>query len=470
MRLRLAFLSLGLVACEVSGTTTTYTPYTAVYVDPTDFTGGVACGSAEGAMQSYVATLIDVTAAQPLIIGSSPPTDCRLSVGFSQIVLGHFYVAQIDAYTQPACGFQQLTSPAGGGQCLVPAGPTVPGVNGAPDTVSSGWGSGVRAQVLAVNGQAPAPGSFVDPAWTTSCGRVRTAPDGGDPVCTSSAAGASGSSGQAGTGGQAGAAGQGGAGQGGAGAGGASGGAGASGSGTSGSGTSNGTGGSLDDVPGSSGQSYVPPPYRTFCSTDPTEAVYQVNARIAGCVALAAPTGTASIRLTTDALRGSLPCGSVAGTIARFSVQQDGGDTRTPDCGEDLLYTDLTPGAYVQWRVFAYEQGSTTPRWGATCRGRAQAGLTVTATCDALQEQGSLRLSGAEICTEGVSLYRASTVGSSTPAVAQQCPGDLVLQGQAPGAVEVLVERRGPGGQTVDAITCEGQVLPGLQATGTCSL
>ncbi|RYE90754.1 MAG: hypothetical protein EOO75_09725, partial [Myxococcales bacterium] len=167
-------MSLALCACEVGGTTTTYQPYTAVFVDPTDFRGGVACGDDAGAMRSYVATLIDVTpdvCGQPTrtVVASGPPTSCRQPTAFSQVTPGRYYLAEIDAYTVPACPFQN--SAPSGEPCLAPAGPVYTYIDTSDeanprevvtDQAAPAWGSGVRAQLLAPGtGERPLQDAFV---------------------------------------------------------------------------------------------------------------------------------------------------------------------------------------------------------------------------------------------------------------------------------------------------------------------
>ncbi len=116
MRAAFQFLgfSLGLaaLACGSSSTsTTTITRPRLVAVSPEDFLGDLGCGEDPGQVQSYVATLFDVT---PLASGaapdpgyqlpSSPPTSCSLPATFSFVVAGHRYLAQVDGYDQPPLG------------------------------------------------------------------------------------------------------------------------------------------------------------------------------------------------------------------------------------------------------------------------------------------------------------------------------------------------------------------------------
>ncbi|TKC99111.1 hypothetical protein [Polyangium fumosum] len=139
----LVALALASTACDETSDTdldldTTTTVPTSLLVEPSLFLGDVPCSAATGAMQSYVATVLDVTdASAPFPLPSSPPVTCTASVIFRQILVGHVYRLQIDGYDVPAA---ELT-PVGG--------------------TSSGSRSMVRRA-------APAAGT-VAPLWSTYC-------------------------------------------------------------------------------------------------------------------------------------------------------------------------------------------------------------------------------------------------------------------------------------------------------------
>ena len=94
---------------------------TLVQVSPAEFLGSVPCANAEGAMRRYVATVFDLgraplegaeggasgEEAEPFALPSSTvdhggdkatPIPCAQNVGFSRIVDGHRYYAEIDGY------------------------------------------------------------------------------------------------------------------------------------------------------------------------------------------------------------------------------------------------------------------------------------------------------------------------------------------------------------------------------------
>jgi MYXO-CTERM domain-containing protein len=132
---------------------------TGVIVDPAAFLQGVPCSPGEGAMQTYVATLIDCTeedletgeircSADPerrFTLPSSPPTSCSQPVTFRYVVDEHVYVAAIDGYET---GLDGELTPYGGT-----------------------W-SGSRTMV-------DADGEAVTPRWTSSCGEGDVLDEGG---------------------------------------------------------------------------------------------------------------------------------------------------------------------------------------------------------------------------------------------------------------------------------------------------
>jgi hypothetical protein len=130
--------------CGSDSSTVTVEPHpTIIELAPRDFLGSLKCGTEEGNLQRYVATLTDVTRVheegagggpgEPLefVLPSSLPIRCEQGVAFGLVVPGHFYTAQIDGYDR---------------------GDLVPMAPGAPILVDP-------------NTKKP-----VAPRWTTSCG------------------------------------------------------------------------------------------------------------------------------------------------------------------------------------------------------------------------------------------------------------------------------------------------------------
>jgi hypothetical protein len=104
----------GAGGCSQTGTSTTLIPATALMVDPSQFLGKIRCGSGPSAMQTYVATVVDVSGFvhsvsipattrleggfETLPLPSSGPTSCFQSVLFERIAIGRQYAAEIDGY------------------------------------------------------------------------------------------------------------------------------------------------------------------------------------------------------------------------------------------------------------------------------------------------------------------------------------------------------------------------------------
>jgi hypothetical protein len=81
------------------------TPSTAIAVDPAEFLGSVPCVDTAGGMRLYVATLTDVSPLRTiglleggLVLPSSLPTSCHVTVLFESILDGRQYKASVDGY------------------------------------------------------------------------------------------------------------------------------------------------------------------------------------------------------------------------------------------------------------------------------------------------------------------------------------------------------------------------------------
>ena len=113
---------------------------TGIQVDPLQFLGTIECSREPGAMQSYVATLVDVTISPgldtPFTLASSPPTPCSEPIDFRFVLEGHEYIAFVDGYTAAST----TLTPFGGADS----------------------GSEHMQDILS--------GAFIEPRWTTQCG------------------------------------------------------------------------------------------------------------------------------------------------------------------------------------------------------------------------------------------------------------------------------------------------------------
>jgi hypothetical protein len=147
-RIHLLALGLSLAGCfgDDSGDSTSIQP-TLIAVQPDDFLGNVPCSPDPGALQSYIATFYDVESAgeapafgSGIPLFSSPPVDCRRSVGTQNVTDAHHYAVEIHAFDRPAC---DRDAEEGCIQALIPGTPIAADVSG----------------------------NVVDPRWTTACGR-----------------------------------------------------------------------------------------------------------------------------------------------------------------------------------------------------------------------------------------------------------------------------------------------------------
>jgi hypothetical protein len=145
----LVTLSLALWGCgDIGGSPGPTTP-TLIAVAPKDFAGEVPCGKTPGAMQTYVATIFDLgTSEEPTaplalpagVVGGPDiyrPTSCLQTVAFGFVIAGHRYDAEVDVYDRS-------------------------------DLVAAGPGS--RHLMDEATGQ------YVEPRWTTTCGRKEGSP------------------------------------------------------------------------------------------------------------------------------------------------------------------------------------------------------------------------------------------------------------------------------------------------------
>lgn len=91
--------ALALAACDDTTTTDDDTVVTSVAVDPAEFLGAQKCSSNPGAIQSYMAELVDRETQTS--IATSPPISCTLPVAFEQVIENHKYQANIKVFDLP---------------------------------------------------------------------------------------------------------------------------------------------------------------------------------------------------------------------------------------------------------------------------------------------------------------------------------------------------------------------------------
>lgn len=126
------------IGCTNNSGEAVETPHpTLVEVDPDVFLKNVPCGTEPGMLQSYVATLFDMTALGTgnasdgpsfIELPSSGPVPCNRSVAFTFVVPTHAYAARIQGYTRSPA---ELEQPEPGVPVLV--------VPGTKTTISPDW-------------------------------------------------------------------------------------------------------------------------------------------------------------------------------------------------------------------------------------------------------------------------------------------------------------------------------------------
>lgn len=215
-------------------------------------------------------------------------------------------------------------------------------------------------------------------------------------------------------------------------------------------------------------------------SSQTTACDLTTNVRLQHCEpleALQAP-GESSITVHTAQLNGSLPCGTAPGQIARFRIVPEAPDLpeRTVNCGADVQFLGVTPGATYQFRAEAIEQGSTSVSWVSACRGKAQAGIDIPANCDPLTNRGALALEIDTLLTlaqhacsaSDVTNYRAVLLGSANPASARACTLDTTYSSLPAATYQLVVDGYDASGASVFSAFCQGTVAPARTTIAEC--
>lgn len=115
-----ACVALALAGCDDTVTDTTRAVVTSVAVDPAEFLGTRQCSTNPGALQSYVAELVDRDTQAS--IATSPPVSCTLPVAFEQVLEDHKYFANIKVFDLPPESVVATTIPTQTTTCGVDEG------------------------------------------------------------------------------------------------------------------------------------------------------------------------------------------------------------------------------------------------------------------------------------------------------------------------------------------------------------
>jgi hypothetical protein len=143
---------------------------------------------------------------------------------------------------------------------------------------------------------------------------------------------------------------------------------------------------------------YVPPRWTTSCgrgtsgspADGPVIAASYLTRFVRGCGPLQTDqpaTDTAVTVSLKDAL-GDLACGDAVDQVNHFEVSltNSAEPASTAACGEEVVFSDLTPDQNYFFDVAAFETDATEPRWQTSCFRSTLAGATLPAACDPLTE------------------------------------------------------------------------------------
>ncbi|WP_433936942.1 hypothetical protein AB3662_20005 [Sorangium cellulosum] len=224
---------------------------------------------------------------------------------------------------------------------------------------------------------------------------------------------------------------------------------------------------------------------------DKLVAATGVNVVVQGCAPLTGPIDPAGSAIVIDpaSALGALRCEGDDGAIASFDiVPQDGALAPVLGVGcppaEPVVYDlGVDPGRAYVFRLEAHDAAGDL-LFGASCFAAASAGVTVTATCDALSATGALELDlGALLAEKELACGAAASTYTATvqPPEGDQsgaeklevgplpCGDRALLQALAPGAYEATVEVRDARGASALSATCRGEVRPGATTRAACT-
>ncbi len=141
----------------------------------------------------------------------------------------------------------------------------------------------------------------------------------------------------------------------------------------------------------------VKPRWTTRCGSRPADqviAVEEVERVVSSCAPLEdtnPPADLGGARIDTGKVLGGLSCGDAAGEVARVEAKV-AGSVESVACGESIDLSGLSAQAATRIELSAFEEGSSTARWGALCSATPVAGVTAPAECSALTERGAVEI------------------------------------------------------------------------------
>ena len=192
------------------------------------------------------------------------------------------------------------------------------------------------------------------------------------------------------------------------------------------------------------------------------------------------------ISVDPSASLGALSCTGDGGSVASFDVVPDAAGLDPQQgvpCGTlPAPYTEgIAAGQAYTFRLDAYAKGAATATWRATCSAVAKDGLVVSASCNALTDEGGLVISLADddiACPTGGTFRVALFVSIdgeaqsfTVPPFACGAPAEIAgLPPSDPSDPYVAqVEVLDPDGMPPACASCSAAVVPGETTTATCA-
>lgn len=224
----------------------------------------------------------------------------------------------------------------------------------------------------------------------------------------------------------------------------------------------------------------VEPRWTTRCGSRPADQVIAVEdfeRVVSSCAPLEdsnPPADLGGARIDTSNLLGGLSCGEATGEVARVEAKV-AGSVESVACGESIDLTGLSVRTVTRIELSAFEEGSSTARWGALCTATPVAGVTAPADCSGLTERGAVEidlpalLEGLSLSCDDVQELRVVAPDEAVTLVSPPgCSRVYRVGDLPPGDVTIEVETILADGSAGATTVCTATVAPGLVASSAC--
>jgi len=186
------------------------------------------------------------------------------------------------------------------------------------------------------------------------------------------------------------------------------------------------------------------------------------------------PGAPAAVQVDFGALAGA-ECGAEPGQVERFDVLGPTG-TISAACGEILTVDDVPPGQSLVLPVLAYEAGVAEPVLGTTCVADPHEGVTITAGCDPLTDEGALEVdpaaASAALGLDCATLAELTLVLGDEPprrVLPSNCDRPVQFPGVPRGAQTVSAVATLTDGSMSGEATCTASVVPAQRVLALCA-